>query len=80
MRLPSGALEIDGLPVATRAPRRPGHSSIGTFVLGEMRLKPLEVGGVHDHREVVQVLEVLGFDASPSADMWRTIMWPTKYL
>jgi hypothetical protein len=49
-------------------------------VLGEMRLKPLEVGGVYDHREVVQVLEVLGFDASPSADMWRTIMWPTKYL
>jgi hypothetical protein len=49
-------------------------------VLGEMRLKPLEVGGVHDHREVVQVLEVLGFDASPSAHMWRTIMWPTKYL
>ena len=22
----------------------------------------------------------LGFDASPSAHMWRTMMWPTKYL
>jgi hypothetical protein len=29
---------------------------------------------------VVQVLEVLGFDASPSAHMWRTITWPAKYL
>lgn len=24
--------------------------------------------------------EGLGFDASPSAHMWRTIIWPTKYL
>jgi hypothetical protein len=27
-----------------------------------------------------QPKEGLGFDASPSSHMWRTIMWPTKYL
>lgn len=27
-----------------------------------------------------QLKEGLGLDASPSAHMWRTIMWPTKYI
>lgn len=31
-------------------------------------------------RHFRQPKEGLGFDASPSAHMWRTIMWPTKYL
>jgi hypothetical protein len=31
-------------------------------------------------RHFRQPEEGLGFDASPSAHMWRTIMWPTKYL
>jgi hypothetical protein len=31
-------------------------------------------------RNFRQPKEGLGFDASPSAHMWRTIMWPTKYL
>jgi hypothetical protein len=31
-------------------------------------------------RNFRQPAEGLGFDASPSAHMWRTIMWPTKYL
>ena len=31
-------------------------------------------------RNFRQPSEGLGFDASPSAHMWRTIMWPTKYL
>jgi len=31
-------------------------------------------------RHFKQPEEGLGFDASPSAHMWRTIMWPTKYL
>ena len=31
-------------------------------------------------RHFRQPREGLGFDASPSAHMWRTIMWPTKYL
>jgi hypothetical protein len=31
-------------------------------------------------RNFRQPPEGLGFDASPSAHMWRTIMWPTKYL
>jgi hypothetical protein len=31
-------------------------------------------------RHFTQPKEGLGFDASPSAHMWRTIMWPTKYL
>jgi len=31
-------------------------------------------------RNFRQPEEGLGFDASPSAHMWRTIMWPTKYL
>ena len=31
-------------------------------------------------RNFTQPKEGLGFDASPSAHMWRTIMWPTKYL
>ena len=31
-------------------------------------------------RHFKQPKEGLGFDASPSAHMWRTIMWPTKYL
>jgi hypothetical protein len=31
-------------------------------------------------RHFRQPLEGLGFDSSPSAHMWRTIMWPTKYL
>ena len=31
-------------------------------------------------RHFRQPTEGLGFDASPSAHMWRTIMWPTKYL
>ena len=31
-------------------------------------------------RNFKQPEEGLGFDASPSAHMWRTIMWPTKYL
>lgn len=31
-------------------------------------------------RNFKQPREGLGFDASPSAHMWRTIMWPTKYL
>jgi hypothetical protein len=31
-------------------------------------------------RHFRQPAEGLGFDASPSAHMWRTIMWPTKYL
>ena len=31
-------------------------------------------------RHFRQPPEGLGFDASPSAHMWRTIMWPTKYL
>jgi predicted HD phosphohydrolase len=31
-------------------------------------------------RNFKQPTEGLGFDASPSAHMWRTIMWPTKYL
>ena len=48
-RLPGLAAELvrsDERPDhSSRIPRRPGHSSIGTFVLGEMRLKPLEVGG-----------------------------------
>ena len=31
-------------------------------------------------RHFKQPKEGLGFDASPSSHMWRTIMWPTKYL
>jgi HD domain len=31
-------------------------------------------------RHFKQPKEGLGFDSSPSAHMWRTIMWPTKYL
>jgi hypothetical protein len=31
-------------------------------------------------RHFRQPKEGLGFDSSPSAHMWRTIMWPTKYL
>lgn len=31
-------------------------------------------------RNFRQPTEGLGFDASPSAHMWRTIIWPTKYL
>jgi hypothetical protein len=31
-------------------------------------------------RNFKQPKEGLGFDASPSSHMWRTIMWPTKYL
>jgi hypothetical protein len=31
-------------------------------------------------RHFRQPSEGLGFDASPAAHMWRTIMWPTKYL
>jgi len=31
-------------------------------------------------RNFRQPKEGLGFDASPSSHMWRTIMWPTKYL
>jgi hypothetical protein len=31
-------------------------------------------------RHFKQPKEGLGFDASPSAHMWRTIIWPTKYL
>jgi len=31
-------------------------------------------------RHFRQPKEGLGFDASPSAHMWRTIMWPTKFL
>ena len=31
-------------------------------------------------RNFRQPKEGLGFDASPSAHMWRTIMWPTKFL
>ncbi|HYU67326.1 MAG TPA: HD domain-containing protein [Jatrophihabitantaceae bacterium] len=31
-------------------------------------------------RNYKQPTEGLGFDASPSAHMWRTIMWPTRYL
>jgi len=31
-------------------------------------------------RNFRQPKEGLGFDASPSAHMWRTINWPTKYL
>ena len=31
-------------------------------------------------RHFRQPKEGLGFDASPAAHMWRTIMWPTKYL
>jgi hypothetical protein len=31
-------------------------------------------------RHFKQPNEGLGFDASPSAHMWRTIIWPTKYL
>src|SRR5436853_6506901 len=31
-------------------------------------------------RNFKQPKEGLGFDASPAAHMWRTIMWPTKYL
>jgi hypothetical protein len=31
-------------------------------------------------RHFRQPKEGLGFDASPAAHMWRTIMWPTKFL
>ncbi len=31
-------------------------------------------------RHFAQPEEGLGLDASPSAHMWRTIMWPTRYL
>jgi hypothetical protein len=31
-------------------------------------------------RHFRQPKEGLGFDASPSAHMWRTMIWPTKYL
>jgi len=31
-------------------------------------------------RNFKQPKEGLGFDASPSAHMWRTMIWPTKYL
>jgi hypothetical protein len=31
-------------------------------------------------RHFRQPEEGLGFDASPSSHMWRTIMWPTRYL
>jgi len=31
-------------------------------------------------RNFKQLAEGLGFDASPSAHRWRTIIWPTKYL
>ena len=31
-------------------------------------------------RHFRQPAEGLGFDASASAHMWRTIMWPTRYL
>ena len=31
-------------------------------------------------RSFRQPKEGLGFDGSPSAHMWRTIMWPTRYL
>src|SRR5262245_33766175 len=32
------------------------------------------------NRHFRQPKEGLGFDGSPSAHMWRTIMWPTRYL
>ena len=31
-------------------------------------------------RNFKQPKEGLGLDVSPSAHMWRTIMWPTRYL
>jgi hypothetical protein len=31
-------------------------------------------------RNFRQPEEGLGFDDSPSAHMWRTLMWPTRYL
>jgi hypothetical protein len=31
-------------------------------------------------RHFRQPKEGLGFDGSPAAHMWRTIMWPTRYL
>jgi hypothetical protein len=31
-------------------------------------------------RNFKQPKEGLGFDSSPSAHMWRTLMWPTRYL
>ena len=31
-------------------------------------------------RNFKQPKEGLGFDQSPSAHMWRTINWPTRYL
>ena len=31
-------------------------------------------------RNFKQPKEGLGFDSSPSAHMWRTINWPTRYL
>ena len=31
-------------------------------------------------RNFKQPEEGLGFDSSPSAHMWRTLMWPTRYL
>ena len=31
-------------------------------------------------RNFRQPAEGLGFDGSPAAHMWRTVMWPTRYL
>ena len=31
-------------------------------------------------RNFKQPKEGLGFDGSPVAHMWRTLIWPTKYL
>jgi hypothetical protein len=31
-------------------------------------------------RNFKQPKEGLGFDGSPTAHMWRTIIWPTKFL
>jgi hypothetical protein len=31
-------------------------------------------------RNFKQPKEGLGFDGSPSAHMWRTLMWPTRFL
>src|SRR5437867_3016010 len=55
--IPVGIPEVDRLPVPASSPSAAGSVLDLHAALGEMLLEPLEVARIHDHREVVQVLE-----------------------
>jgi hypothetical protein len=55
-------------------------SELSRLPTGEHNTAPRQPSHADLENKFTVTEEGLGFDESPSAHMWRTINWPTRYL